>query len=401
MPDFDITELVLSFHRRLQAVPKTFTRFLAGKIDWEDRLIGIRGARGCGKTTLLLQHLHQSFPQRSQCLYASLDHLWFTNHSLNELVEYFVSHGGTHLYLDEIHYLPQWQTVLKNLYDDFPNLHIVYTGSSLLKMDQGGGDLSRRQIIYDLPGLSFREFLELDTGLKTPVLELDDLLARHSEIAMEICGNTTILPLFEKYLRFGYYPFYREVKRGFDLRLQETVNRVLESDYPILEPITISTLQKTKRMLQVLAESVPQTPNLGELCEQLETDRNQALKMLDALARAGLLGILYSPTKTLKHLGWPQKILLHNTNLMAALGSKVTTGTMRETFFLNQVQVNHQVHAPKNGDFLVDGRHLFEVGGRKKSYRQIQDIPDSYLAVDNLEVGYGNRIPLWLFGLLY
>lgn len=154
-------------------------------------------------------------------------------------------------------------------------------------------------------------------------------------------------------------------------------------------------------MLQVLAESVPQTPNLGELCAQLDTDRNQALKMLDALARAGLLGILYSPTKTLKHLGWPEKLLLHNPNLMYALGSNVTTGTLREAFFLNQLQVSHQVHAPKTGDFLVDGKYLFEVGGRKKSFRQIQDIPDSYLAVDDLEVGYGNRIPLWLFGLLY
>ncbi len=400
MPDFDITDLMASFHRRLQAVPKTFTRFLAGQIDWEDRLIGIRGARGCGKTTLLLQHLY-SFPQRSQCLYASLDHLWFTNHSLNELVEYFVFHGGTHLYLDEIHYLPQWQTILKNLYDDFPNLHVVYTGSSLLKMDHGGGDLSRRQIIYNLPGLSFREFLELEYGIKQPALKLEELLSKHAEIATTICGKTTILPLFEKYLRFGYYPFYREVKRGFDLRLQETVNRVLESDYPILEPITVSTIQKTKKMLQVLAESVPQTQNLGELCAQLDTDRNQALKMLDALARAGLLDILYSPTKTLKHLGWPEKILLHNTNLMYALGSNVTTGTLRETFFLNQMQVSHQVHAPKSGDFLVDSKLLFEVGGRKKSFRQIQDIPDSYLAVDDLEVGYDNRIPLWLFGLLY
>ena len=402
MPNFDISDLITSFHRRLHAVPRTFTRFLADKIDWGDRLICIRGARGCGKTTLLLQQILKDTSQNgATALYASLDHLWFTNHSLEELVEYHVQHNGTHLYLDEIHYLPNWQTTLKNLYDDFPNLSIVYTGSSLLKIDSAAGDLSRRQILYTLPGLSFREFLELDAGVRLPVYSLEKILADHSRIAVEITSKIKPMPLFENYLKYGYYPFYKEVRRGFSLRLQQIVNQVLESDYPALEAVSTATIWKTRKMLQVLAESVPQTPNQTQLCAELETDRNQALKMMDALARAGLLGLLSRQTRNLKHLGWPEKILMHNTNLMIALGAASKEGTLRETFFLNQLSVKHSVHAPDKGDFLVDGKYLFEVGGRRKTFQQIKDIPDSFLAVDDLEIGYGNRIPLWLFGFLY
>ena len=401
MPNFDISDLISSFNRRLRAVPRFFTRYLAKEIDWEDRLIGIRGARGCGKTTLLLQHILDEKSKGAVSLYASLDHLWFTTHSLEELAEYHAQHHGTHLYLDEIHHLPNWQTTLKNLYDDFPQLNIVYTGSSLLKIDSAAGDLSRRQILYTLPGLSFREFLELDKGIKLPSYSLEDILKNHTDIATSISSQFAPMPLFENYLKYGYYPFYREVRRGFSLRLQQIVNQVLDVDYPALESITSATIWKTKKMLQVLAEHVPQTPNMTQFCAELEIDRNQALKMLDALARAGLLGILTKPTKNLKHLGFPQKILMHNTNLMIALGASANEGTLRETFFLNQLSVSHTVNLPEKGDFLVDGKYLFEVGGRKKSFQQIKDIPDSFLAIDELEIGYGNRIPLWLFGLMY
>ena len=401
MPNFDILDLVTSFQRRLNHVPRVFSRFLLSEIDWEVHLIGIRGARGCGKTTMLLQRILADEAKKHKSLYASLDHLWFSKHSLEELAEYHVSHGGTHLYLDEVHYLDNWQTSLKNLYDDFPELQIVYTGSSLLKIDFAGGDLSRRQIVYNLPGLSFREFIELEDGVQFPKFSLEDIVLHHAEIATSISSKLSILAIFEKYLKYGYYPFYREVRRGFDIRLQQIVNQVLESDYPATESVTVATIRKTRKMLQVLSESVPQTPNLNELCVELETDRNQALKMLDALARAGLLGLLMKASKNLKRLGWPEKILMHNTNLMYALGTSVLEGPLRETFFLNQLQVGHQLHLPEKGDFLVDGKYLFEVGGRRKSFRQIQDIADSYLAVDDLEVGYGNRIPLWLFGFLY
>lgn len=401
MPNFDITDLVASFHRRLHNTPKQFTRYLMKEIDWGDRLIGVRGARGCGKTTMLLQHMQDESSKIQRGLYVSLDHLWFTRHTLGEFVEYFVSHGGTHLFIDEVHYYPDWQIALKNIYDDFPSLQIVYTGSSLLKIDANGGDLSRRQIIYDLAGMSLREFIELEKGIQLPMLTLEDILSDHEARASEICTKVQIMPLFERYLRNGYYPFYKEVRSGYDYRLMRTVNQILENDYPAVESVTVSTVRKTKKMLQVLSESVPQTPDLNDLCAELETDRNQALKMLSALSRAGVLGTLSKVTKNLKHLGWPEKILMHNTNLMYALGSRVNEGTLRETFFLNQMQVKHTVNAPLKGDFIVDRKYLFEVGGRHKSFRQIEDVPDSFLAVDNLEVGYGNRIPLWLFGFMY
>lgn len=401
MPNFEISDLVTSFQRRLRSVPRNFTRSLAKDIAWDDRLIGIRGARGTGKTTLLLQRILNARQEGANCLYASLDHLWFTNHSLEELAEYHVQHNGTHLYLDEIHHLDHWQTALKNLYDDFPNLNIVYTGSSLLKIDATAGDLSRRQLLYTLPNLSFREYLELEAGLKSPVYSLDELLAEHTNIAPNLISQFSLGTMFEKYLKSGCYPFYKEVKSGFVLRLQQIVNQVLESDYPALENITTSTIWKTKRMLQVLAENVPQTPNQIQLCAELETDRNQLLKMLDALSRAGLLGLLSKKTKNLKHLEWPEKILMHNTNLMYALGASVNEGTLRETFFLNQLCAHHTVNSYEKGDFLVDGKYLFEVGGRRKSFQQIKDIPDSFLAVDDLEIGHGNRIPLWLFGFMY
>ena len=401
MANFEISDLITTFQHRLRAVPLAFTRSLAAEIDWEDRLIGIHGARGCGKTTLLLQQIRRTFPDTRKCLYASLDNLWFSNHPLEELAEYHVSRGGTHLYLDEIHHLPDWQTTLKNLYDDFPELHIAYTGSSMLKIDAARGDLSRRQLLYTLPGLSLREYIELANGLRLPTCSLEEILSDHVKLAEQIASRLPISGVFDKYLRQGYYPFFREVRRGYLQRLQQTVNQVLESDYPALDAISVSTMRKTKKMLQVLAENVPQTPNLNSLCAELETDRNQALKMLDALARADLLGILTSPVKNLKHLGWPEKILMHNTNLMYALGTTVQEGTLRETFFWNQLQVAHQLNAPTKGDFLVDKKYLFEIGGRRKSFTQTKDLPDSYVVADNLEVGYGNRIPLWLFGFLY
>ncbi len=401
MANFEISDLITSFQHRIRVVPLTFTRSLATEIDWEDRLIGIRGARGCGKTTLLLQRIRRAFPDTRKCLYVSLDNLWFTNHSLEELAEYHVAHGGTHLFLDEIHHLPQWQTVLKNLYDDFPELHIVYTGSSMLKIDAARGDLSRRQLLYTLPGLSLREYIELENGIGLPAFSLEEVLSEHVRLAEQIASRLPVSGYFDKYLRQGYYPFFREVRRGYYQRLQQTVNQVLESDYPALDAISVPTMRKTKKMLQVLAENVPQTPNLNVLCTELETDRNQALKMLDALARADLLGILTNPLKNLKHLGWPEKILMHNTNLMFALGATVQEGTLRETFFWNQLQVAHQLNAPPKGDFLVDRKYLFEIGGRRKSFQQIQDLPNSYVVADNLEVGHGNRIPLWLFGFLY
>lgn len=397
-----LDEILRIYNRRLQGTPEGFKRYLIYKIDWRDNLIAIKGAKGTGKTTMLLQHIKESFTDKDKALYLSLDNLWFETHSINDLVEYHYTHGGTHLFLDEVHYYPKWKTLIKNINDDYPGLHVVYTGSSMLKIDSGVADLSRRQLPYTLHGMSFREYLLYEGLAEMEPISLDLLLRDHRRIAEDILSNgMKILPAFGEYLRYGYYPFYKSVYSGFEIRLQQVVNHVLENDYPIIEGVEQSTIRKTKRMFMILAEQVPQTPNMSNLYNELETDRNQGLKMLYALEKAGLLALLSDKPKHIDKLSRPEKIFMDNSNLMYAYAMAPNIGTVRETFFLSQLAVDHSVTYPAKGDFLVDGKYLFEVGGRKKSFEQIKDATDSYLAVDDTEIGHHNRIPLWMFGLLY
>ena len=397
-----LDEILRIYNRRLQGTPEGFKRYLIDKIDWRDNLIAIKGAKGTGKTTMLLQHIKESFTDKDKALYLSLDNLWFETHSINDLIEYHYTHGGTHLFLDEVHYFPNWRTLIKNINDDYPGLHVVYTGSSMLKIDSGVADLSRRQLPYTLHGMSFREYLLYEGLAEIEPITLDFLLSNHRQIAEDILSNgMKILPLFGDYLRHGYYPFYKSVYSGFEIRLQQVVNHVLENDYPIIEGVEQSTIRKTKKMFMILAEQVPQTPNMSNLYNELETDRNQGLKMLYALEKAGLMALLSDKPKQIDKLSRPEKIFMDNSNLMYAYATNPNIGTVRETFFLSQLAVDHSVIYPVKGDFLVDGKYLFEVGGRKKSFEQIKDEDDSYLAVDDTEIGHHNRIPLWMFGLLY
>ena len=378
-------------------------RFLLDKIDWRDRLIFITGSRGTGKTTLILQHIKENFPIESDAaLYVSMDNLWFESHTLTDLVEFHYKNGGTHVFIDEIHYLKNWQKIIKNIYDEYPDMHIVYTGSSLLKIDYESGDLSRRQIVYKLPGLSFREYLYFEKIINIEPISLDELLQKHVSYASDITAKTKIFKCFSDYLVHGYYPFYKEVFTGYDIRLNQITNQILESDYPAIEPINYTSVQKIRKMLYILAQSCPQTPNMAELYRQLETDRSQGLKMLYILDKANLLNLLASEKASLKNMTRPEKIYCDNTNIMFSLTEKVDIGTKRETFFLNQLRsAGYTVTYPDQGDFSVNQRYLFEVGGKGKSFTQIKDIPDSYLAIDDEEIGRGNKIPLWMFGLLY
>ena len=397
-----LDEILRIYNRRLQGTPEGFKRYLIDKIDWRDNLIAIKGAKGTGKTTMLLQHIKESFTDKDKALYLSLDNLWFETHSINDLIEYHYTHGGTHLFLDEVHYYPKWKTLIKNINDDYPGLHVVYAGSSMLKIDSGVADLSRRQLPYTLHGMSFREYLLYEGLAEMEPISLDLLLRDHRRIAEDILSNgMKILPAFGEYLRYGYYPFYKSVYSGFEIRLQQVVNHVLENDYPIIEGVEQSTIRKTKKMFMILAEQVPQTPNMSNLYNELETDRNQGLKMLYSLEKAGLLALLSDKPKHIDKLSRPEKIFMDNSNLMYAYAMAPNIGTVRETFFLSQLAVDHSVTYPAKGDFLVDGKYLFEVGGRKKSFEQIKDVADSYLAVDDTEIGHHNRIPLWMFGLLY
>ncbi len=402
MEQQDVQSIIKTYHNFLSTVSLDYQRPLIHTINWEDRLIEIKGAKGVGKTTLMLQHILQTFPNVDDTLYASLDNLWFQSYSLKDLTDWFYTQGGRYLFLDEVHYYPHWQTAIKNLIDEYADLHIVFTGSSMLQLEAGEGDLSRRLMDYHLPGLSFREYLRFERIADFPSYSLEEILHQHVQISFAVKEQLgSIQPHFNAYLQHGYYPFYKAVQAGYEIRLQHVVNQVLERDYPLIDDVTVATIEKTKKMLMVLSQSVPQMPTMSALYGQLETGRNQGMKMLYALARADLLMLLTDKTKSLKTLCRPEKIFLHNTNLMYALGTNAEIGTVRETFFLNQLSELVPVHYPAKGDFLVDNKYLFEVGGANKTFEQIKDIPDSFLAIDNTETGYKNRIPLWIFGFLY
>ena len=396
-----IAELFNTSDRLVSAVSTDFHRYL--EVDWRDRLVCIAGARGTGKTTMLRQRIKESFGVGSErAIYISLDDLFFAQYKVQEVVDYLYTHGFTHVFIDEVHHFGRnWSLLIKNLSDKYPDLNIVYSGSSMLKIESSKGDLSRRQAVYRLKGLSFREFLKFEGVADLPVLELEQVLSEHRKIAARTASKFKVLELFDRYLKSGFYPFYKEAYAQYGERLVETVNKVLEVDYPSVEEVSQETIRTTKKMLKVLAASTPQTPNMSELYRELDTERNQGLKMLGALDRAGLLALVPGKGIKLGSLSRPEKIFCDNTNLMYALVPQINQGTKRETYFYNQLRKDHAVVFSGIGDFVVDGKWTFEVGGRGKTFKQIADVPNSFVVNDDTEVGFGNKIPLWLFGFLY
>lgn len=397
----DIQQLINAYNRRLELTSLDFKRYLYDKINWNARLIGIKGARGVGKTTLIIQHIKETFSDYSEAMYVSLDNLWFNDNSLPELVEFLYTHGVKAIYLDEVHKLNNWQTYIKNIYDDYPDLKIVYTGSAMLQIDHSVADLSRRQSLHTLHGLSFLEYLEYNGILKLKPIPFKEILKNHVSYAREVVSQIKVLKYFEEYLNHGFYPFFKEAESDYMMRVSDSSRAVIETDIPAVEKVSYGSVEKLKTLLMVISKAVPFEVNVTRLAEQLETTRDQTLKMLSLLGRAALINVLGEKVRDYKHLVGAKKIYLDNTNLMYALSDKVEKGTIRETFFANQAQNFGEVTIPAAGDFLIDGKYLFEVGGRRKSFSQIADIPNSYLAVDDIEIGIGNRIPLWLFGCTY
>ena len=394
--------LFKTYGRLLAETNLDFTRYLYKRINWDNRLIVIKGAKGVGKTTMLLQHILRSFDDKQKALYVSLDNIWFANHSVVELAEYHYTHGGTHLFLDEVHKYKGWQQEIKNIYDAYPRLHIVATGSSMLNLETSlMGDLSRRHRGYTLEGLLFREYLELEHIVNLPVLSLDTILSDHFIQASQITSKVKVLHHFEKYLESGYYPFYREAGDGFYDRLQQVIDAIVTSEIPSVSNIEYESVYKVKQLLAVLAESTPYTLNISSLCSTLQSSRNNVLKLIDLMDKAALVRRLYSAKSGMNMLTKPEKVLFHNTNLMYCLTPKADKGTMRETYLSSQVGVDHRLTMPTSGDLFVDDKWHFEVGGKGKGFSQIKDVEDSYVVSDNTDVGYGNKIPLWLFGLLY
>lgn len=397
-----ISKLVAIYNKLLENVSLDFTRYLYDEIDWDNRFIMIRGARGVGKTTLLLQHILRTFPDRTKALYVSVDNSWFATHSMVDLAEYATSHGIMNLFFDEVHKYAHWDKQLKEMYDSFPKLKVVITGSAMLQLGTCQADLGRRIRQYTMFGMSFREYLKLEELASWQCFTLDDILTGHSAIAAHLTNEMPVLGYFEKYLQEGYYPFYREGGDGFLQGLETNINNVINVDIPAVEKsISYESIYKIKILLRILAEQNPYTLNINDLSRTLGCSRDIVYKMLDLMHRAGLIRRLYQKSGGMKVLQKPEKVLFDNTNIMYALSPQVDMGTLRETFFANMTSVQHQICMPSKGDLLVDGRYLFEVGGKQKDYHQIAGEASSFVVRDGIEIGALNKIPLWLFGFLY
>lgn len=391
------------FLQKLNSTKLDFVRSAMQEINWEARLVGIKGARGVGKTTLLLQYIKQHLkPELQQTLYVSLDTFWFNHSSIYELADEFVKKGGKYLFLDEVHKYQNWAQELKNMYDDFPTLNVVFTGSSLLEILNARADLSRRAVIYTMQGLSFREYLSMETKTDFKHYALDNILNNHQSISAEINEEVMVFQYFETYLKSGYYPFYKENPKLYNSRLSEVVNMILDIELPQLRQIEVAYIPKLKQLLAIIAKSVPFKPNVSKISSKIVLNRQTLLTYLNYLDEVDLTTHLYKSNFGISQLQKPDKIYLENTNLMYLLGeSQTNSGNLRETFFVNQLKYRHQVAYAEKGDFLVDDTYTFEVGGKDKAQHQIQNIKNAYIASDGIIYGYQNKIPLWLFGFLY
>ncbi len=393
---------LFSLHQKLlRNTSLDFQRSLLTSIRWENRLIGITGARGVGKTTMLLQYLKKQFGEAdSTVLFVSLDHFWFSSNSLLDLADQFTKVGGKILVLDEVHKYPDWSRQLKNIYDFYPELKVVFTGSSLLEILNSAADLSRRALIYQLSGLSFREYINLETDLKLPILKMEDILARHVELSNELLMGFRPFQYFKDYLKKGYYPFSREFGELYEQQLTAVVNLVLEVELPQLRKFDVAYVPKIKQLLAIIADSVPFMPNVTKLGQKIGINRTTLLTYFHYLDQSKLTKNLYQSTEGISLLQKPSKLYLENTNLAFALGKNVDIGNLRETFFLNQVGYNHEVVLPPKGDFLINKSWNIEVGGAGKSLSKA-GLDSGFIAADDIETGFGSKIPLWLFGFLY
>lgn len=378
----------------LRQTPVSFHRYMYNRINWDDRLVGITGPRGIGKSTLVLQHILQH-ANRDTHLYVSADHTHFSTHSLAGLADAFVKEGGTHLYIDEIHKYKGWSRELKQIYDVHPDLHTVFTGSSVLDIRKGEADLSRRALIYHMQGLSFREYLGLFHRMDVPAYTLDEILA-HKVNLPELPHP---LPLFRDYLRKGYYPFSAD--SGFELRMEQVISQTVESDIPQYADMKASTARKLKQMLLIVSRLAPYKPSIENLAVEIGVSKNNVPDYLVYLERAGMVGQLRDDTGGLRGLGKVEKIYIDNPNLMSVLaGGKPDTGNLRETFFYNQMRVENEIRASRKSDFVI-GDHTFEIGGPKKGKKQLEQVPGGIIVKDDLEYGHGITVPLWQFGLNY
>lgn len=374
------------------------------QINWDAQLIAIKGPRGVGKTTLMLQYIKLHYElSTKEVLYCTLDSVYFSSHSLLDLVENFYKNGGKHLFLDEVHKYPTWSKEIKEIYDMYPDLRVVISASSLLNILNADADLSRRCIPYNMQGLSFREFLLFYKQISLPICSLREVIASPDELCLKVNELCRPLPFFKEYLQYGYYPFFLRNQTDYYTSIEQVVSFIIETELPQLCGVDIGNVRKLKALLGILATSVPFEVDISKLATTIGIHRNTVIEYLNSLEKAQLLHLLYSDLMSVKKMQKPDKIYLDNPNLLYALAAhSVKIGTAREVFVVNQLSYEHEVeYGKKTGDFKVDGKYIFEVGGESKSYDQIADLPDSYILADNIEMPYRHKLPLWLIGFLY
>lgn len=386
--------LYQKFETLLQNTTTDFKRYLYDKVSWDSRMTGIIGARGVGKTTMVLQYIKENLDSK-KALYVSADDMYFGENRLFDLADNFYKNAGEYLFIDEIHKYTDWSQELKNIYDSFPALKIVFTGSSVLDILKGSADLSRRAIIYKLQGLSFREYLKLFHNYETEVYSLEQIV--NNEVKLTDISHP--LPLFNDYLKRGYYPFGLE--NELDLRLGQIIVQTLETDIPQYANLNVGTSRKLKRLLAIIAESVPFKPNFSKISRIIGVSRNSLDDYFLYMEKAGLIGQLRNETTGIRGLGKVEKVYLDNTNIIYNLvGDKSNIGNIRETFFFNQMRLKNEVKSSEKADFIIDN-YTFEIGGKNKQHAQIERDGKSFLVKDDIEFGYLNVIPLWVFGLNY
>ncbi|NOX46542.1 MAG: ATP-binding protein [Chlorobi bacterium] len=387
--------------RLLNSIDLSPKRFLFDNITWDDQLIILKGQRGTGKTTLILQHIKSHFSDLSQTLYISLDDIHFSKNTISEVVDEFVKDDGKYLFLDEVHRYKNWSREIKNIYDFYPDLQLVITGSSAIDFYINSSDLGRRASVYTLPELSFREYLNFVHNKKFIPYSLDDIIQKPEQISISINSEIKSIKLFHQYLMNGAYPFILHNENKFYEKLEAIINTVIDNDIPAVDNIQYESQIKLKKLLLMLASTFPFKVNISELSRKLGTTRDVLIKFLHLLNKGGIITLL--STEGIGHaiIQKPEKIYLSNTNIIYAISNDINIGNIRETFFLNQVSSLYNIKYPKAGDFFVDGKYTFEIGGRNKTKKQVAHLENSFLALDDIEYGYKAKIPLWLFGFLY
>ncbi len=398
-------EEILNIHQEVMSqIPTGFKRYLYHHINWDARGIAIVGDRGVGKTTMICQNLLERYPSPGKALYLSADHIYVISYGLLEIASYFFSHGGEALFIDEVHKYPEWSFEIKNLLDTYKDKQIVFSASSSLDLNRSKGDLSRRVVYHRLPGLSFREFLQLSKNIDFSSITLNDILHNHVEIASKM-NSFPVLQYFDEYLKYGYYPFFLEGTRDYLSKVTNVIEKVLFEDVAVVYNLKQTTLPVLKKILWLVATSNGLIPNIDKISKNIGISREMVYNCIEYLCSAGLLNDLYPAGKGNNLIRKPGKIFLGNVNLLHAINGSLKleadVGGVRETFFANQLTSMHKIALHHKRDFLIDEKWIMEIGGSGKTKRQIKGEKDGFLILDNMKMGFGNKIPLYLFGFLY